>query len=455
VFDATGNVEVRLEAMGTPSNTGTDGVSFTNNGSPIASLCAVEITIIPATMSYRILDCEDIVVKGDYQTRRAMSSFSNYVEIPVEVIMDGTTTWETELINGVKFVVNQTFDNLGDAVVTAKAQGVPKKSGKYTYNFITDGAIKNQCSFVVEFFSTLGTYADPACKCLDIYEERPDVTNGEYFLFDCVDPTGTPVKTFCDIVNGGYTLVWSFSERVAYNTYIPVNSMVVGNAGQYIFSTNAPFNRVTTEDGTINYSNYRLTRDEFRHFPNSTTNPQLKVRICEDPKDMNDEWALNNYGVVSPRSTAQNPIETTFGALARVPAVGKLWGKTWEVSTVGGGGYGGSDEMSGNHPYIAFYNNTTYTTHWDWGFGGSGTLFEVVPNKGATNNKARISMMNNAFGWFGETQPNHHFGKCGGDSASDYDFTIQTCGSGTGSTELRPHNTINGGEGRYLQWFVK
>jgi hypothetical protein len=459
VFDSTGTFEVRLEAMGTPSNSGVDGVSFTNNGSPIGSLCSVEITVGIASLTYRINSCDDIKVFGDYQTRAEVSSFTNYVEIPVEVIMDGTTTWETELINGVKFVANQTFTDLGDAVLVVKAQGVPKKSGKYTYNFTTDGSIKNQCSFVISVTSTLGTFADPACKCLDIYEERPDVTNGEYFLRDCLDASETPVKTYCDIVNGGYTLVWSFSERVAYSTYIPVNSMVVGNSGQYIFSTNIPRNRVTTEDGTINYSDYRLTRDEFRHFPNSTTNPTLKVRIAENPTDMNDAWALNNYGVVSPRTVAQNPIETTFGALARVPATGKIWGKKWEVRTSGGGGYGGLyEDASGqmvSHPYIAFYNNTTYTTHWDFGLAGSSTLFQVVPNKGASNNEARISMMNNAFGWFGETQGNHHFGKCGGASADDYDFTTKTCGSGTGTLDLKPHNTINGGEGRYMQWFVK
>jgi hypothetical protein len=307
--------------------------------------------------------------------------------------------------------------------------------------------MKNECAFVVSFFSTLGTYEDPACKCLDIYAERPDVGNGEYFLQDCIvgDENTVPVKTYCDIVNGGYTLVWSFSEKTARESYPTLNSMVI--VADYRFSNDRPRNRVTTETGTINYSDYRLTRAEFQHFPNSTINPQLKVRITEDPKDMNDEWALNNYGVLSPRTAAENPIESTLGPRL-VPTVGKLWGKNWAQKATGGGAYGGWDEICGNR-LAAFYSNTAYPPHWD--MGGCATLFQVVPNKGGANNEQQMNANNNMFGWFGETQPNHHFGKCGGAAASDFDFTTKTCAG----SSLVPHSTINGGEGRYLQWFVK
>lgn len=456
VFNSPGDYEIKLEPMGTPASIGTNKVSFSNNGEPIETACDFNITVNSTTLTYRITDCEAIKVYGDYQTRTQMDQFVNYAEIPIEVLIEGTTKWETETVNGIKFVVEQILDAPGETILRATAQGSPKKSGKYTFRFMTDGAIRNQCSFEVEFFSTLGTYADPACKCLDIYEERPDVGNGEYFLVDCLDPDGVTIKTYCDIVNGGYTLVWSFSERTAFSTYAPLNRMTIETA--YIFSKDVPRNRVTTENGTINYSDYRLTRKEFQHFPNSVSKPMLKVRICEDPTDMNDPWGLQNYGIVSPRNTSENPIEKTFGAKAHVPSVGKIWGKRWEQRATGGGAYGGLYENTSgqmvNHPYIAFYNNETYTTHWDFGFGGSADLFEVVPDKGASNNKARISMMNNAFGWFGETQPNHHFGKCGGTSASDYDFSTQTCGTGTGTAEMKPHS-FNNGQGRYLQWFVK
>lgn len=451
VFNQPGEYEIKLDGMGVPANIGEDAVSFTNNGAPIQTDCELKITVQSTVLTYRINNCEDIKVFGDYQTRHSMDSYYNYAEIPVEVIVEGTTSWETPTINGIKFVVEQVIGAPGETVLIAKAQGSPKQSGKFTFSFKTDGAIRNECSFEVNFFSTLGTYGDPACKCLDIYEERPDITDGEYFLQDCLDPAATtPIKTFCDIKNGGYTLVWSFSEQTAYDTYSATALGVVMGAG-YRFAMDVPRNRVTTETGTIDYTDYRLTRKEFQHFPNSTARPTLKVRICEDPTDMSDEWGLNNYGIISPRSTTENPVENGAISAMRVPCTGKVFGKRWEQKAVGGSPAGGGwDEVSGNH-HIVLYSDGSYPTHWDWGYLGGDKLFEVVPNKGAANNKARMHDFNNTFGWFGEDGPNHHFGKCGGASASDYDFSTLRC---TGTT-MRPHNTINGGEGRYLQWFVK
>ncbi|MDU1904366.1 MAG: hypothetical protein E6772_06225 [Dysgonomonas sp.] len=450
VFNSPGEYEVKLDGMGTPANIGDNLLNFTNNGEQIQSDCNYKITVQSSVLTYRIIDCDNIKVMGDYRTRQETNAFNNFIEIPVEIVIDGTTTWETEKINGVKFVAKQAFTAPGETVLVAKAEGVPAKSGKYTYRIITDGAIRNQCSFEIEVTSTLGTYNDPACKCLDIYEERPDITNGEYFLVDCEDADATiPVKTFCDIANGGYTLVWSFTEQTAYDTYsTAANGLVMG--ASWRFAMNVPRNRVTDESTAIDYTDYRLTQNEFKHFPNSISKPTLKVRICENPTDMNDEWGLNNYGIISPRSVTENPIENATLSQMRVPSVGKVFGKRWEQKATGGGDYGGWDEVGGNHR-IALYSNASYPTHWDWGYTGSATLFEVYPNKGAANNKAQMHDFNNTFGWFGENGPNHHFGKCGGESASDYDFSTLRCSG----TSLRPHNTINNGEGRYLQWFVK
>lgn len=448
VFNAPGEYEIRLDPMGTPAESGTDKVTFTNNGVPIEPICNFNITVGVATLTYRINNCEDIKVFGEYQTRHEMSAFSNYAEIPVEVLIEGETTWETEMINGIKFVVNQTFDAPGETVLVARAQGSPKKSGKYTYSFKTDGAITNSCSFVVSFFSTLGEFGDPACKCLDIYEERPDISNGEYFLQDCLDPAAEePVKTFCDITGGGYTLVWSFSEKTAFNLYTPTGRMEMEDEWRFFYD-NAR-GRVTTEDGIINYLDYRLKRSEFQHFPNSTAKPTLKVRICDNPTDMNDEWGLNNYAILTPRSTSENPVERDIISNNRnAPTVGKLWGRNWGVKATTRG-WDEYDATTGT----GLYSNARYPTHWNF-TGQSTTNFEVIPKRpGATDNIMRFSYANNMFGWFGETQPNHHFGKCGV-NGDDYSFTPKTCGSSATTTSLRPHS-FNNGEGRYLQWFVK
>jgi hypothetical protein len=461
-FENTGNFEVKLTPMGTPAQNGTNTIVFNCNNQEIASDCEVKITVSTLAMAYNIDYCDSIKVFGLYQTRHNMVATENYVEIPIDVIQDGQTSFETPQNNGIKFSVNYNITAVGPQILTLVASGVPKQEGTFTYTFTTDGAIKNTCSFKVSFFSTLGEFSDPACKCMDIYDERPSVANGEYWLVDCITTEDSaPVKTLCDIENGGWTLLWSFSEKTDYSTYVQNttaggtgnnNSMVI--AGSYWgVNYDRPTNRVTTEGGTINYANFRLSRDEWLHFPNSAAKLQLKVRITENPKKMDDKWALNNYGIISPRNQADNPILSTYDGRGHVPATGKLFGKRWEVITTSNGNYGGWDEVSGNR-YITLYNNDTYCTHWNWSNLGSNTQFQVVPNLTnsdiANDNSIAMSNMNNIFGWFGETQPNHHFGKCGGVSGDDYKFTTKTClGSG-----MVPHS-LNSGEGRYLQWFVK
>ncbi|GHT32094.1 hypothetical protein FACS189434_03080 [Bacteroidia bacterium] len=444
-FQTPGNYELKLDAMGTPTNSGTDQLTITCNGVVIAASCAPKVTVGTLTMSYRT-DELNIQVFGNYQTRQFMSSTVNYVKVPIDVIVDGTTTVETNMVNGIKFTATKTLTQLGADTLIFKAQGSPKQSGKYRYTFTTDGGIKTTISFDVTFTSSLGTFDDPACKCLDIYEERPDVGNGEYWLYDCVATTGRTVKTYCDIENGGWTLVWSYSEKTARSTYTPTNDMQMTPATYSLFK-DLQRNPATTSAATINYNDYRLNRAEWQHFPNSTSKPQIKVRIATNPTDMDDQWALNNYAIISPRNTGENPIETDFNDWrARVPVEGKLFGRTWAVKASGGGNNGGV--WNGvNHGDMGMYNSNGYMTHWNFANVSVQGLFQVVPNLGGGNNEVQVSNINNAFGWWGENEVNHHFGKC---TTDDYSFSTKTCGHGS----LVPHS-FNSGEGRYIQWFVK
>ena len=466
VFEELGTFEIRLNGMGTPvANTPNPGnynlITFTCNGSALGENCTdVKVKVDAQTMGYRV-ECDSIKVFGSYQTRNFMTN-DNYVEIPIDVVQTGPTNIQTEMVNGIKFSVSTTLTAFGEQKIVMKAEGSPKQEGTFTYSFSTDGSIRNSCSFKVSVFSTLGTFGDPACNCLAIYDERPNVDDGEYWLQDCKAMGDVvSIRTYCDIKGGGWTLVWSYSESTARSTYTPTGTMTMTPATYSIFNSQ-PFNRITTQpagadgptDYLINYYNFRLNKNDWQHLA-AGDKSLMKVRICENPTDMNDEWGINNYGIISPRNIADNPLQSEFAARRNVPAEGKLFGKQWKVLATGGGYYGGWDEISGNHPYIAIYNNATYTTHWDWGFGGSTTLFQVVPNKGGANNEMRISEMNNMFGWYGEDQPNHHFGKCGTSttvaSGDEFSFTTKRCTN----TLLWPHTTFNGGQGRICQWFVR
>jgi hypothetical protein len=446
IFETTGSFEIRLNGAGTPLQDGIDTLIFSRDNASIETQCHITVNVDEPTMGYRA-DCNKIQVFGTYQTQE-FETAENYVKIPINVIITGRTTFETDHVNGIKFTVDQNLTKLDQDTLILKAQGIPKKSGKYRFSFTTDGSIKNTCDFEITFFSFLGSFNDPACKCLDIYEERPDAKNGEYWLMNCEAKTDKkPVKTYCDLENGGWTLVWSFSEKTARSIYKPANSIEVSGSAYSVFN-DVSLNKATDENDTINYANYRLSRDEWQNFPNSTSRPQLKARITENPTDMNDEWALNNYGIVSPRNTYENPIESSFAGRG-ILSQGKIFGKKWEVKIVNGV-FQGSDEMSGNHANMDMYNNATYCTHWNFGRLGSNAPFQVIPNQGGNDNTISIININNAFGWFGETEVNHHFGKCGGLTANDFDFTTKTCSA----TNLYPHS-FNNGEGRYLQWFVR
>ena len=464
VFEETGVYELRLNGIGTPGIARTDDITFTNSGVQMGTLCNVTIGVEVPTMGYRTY-CDDIQVMGSYQTKHFMDG-DNFVKVPIEVFQTGVTTVHTNFQNGLKFSAIQSLNSYGLDTLILKAEGSPKQEGAFTFTFTTDGSVKTTCSFTVNCFSTLGTFSNPACNCLDIYEERPFLSNGEYWLQDCRDDNFPASRTYCDIAGGGWTLMWSYSEKTARDVYIQssesggtgnINSMVVSGAYWSIFN-DRPTNRITTSatndgptDYRINYKNFRLNRNEWLHLQASGDRSQMKVRITEDPTDMNDEWALNNYGIISPRSKNENPIETNFSDYRiRVPAEGKIFGKQWRVMAAGGGGAGGWDEVTGDRGAMELYSSTGYCTHWNFSNAGSSTQFEVVPDYGRTNNTIAFSQIDNSFGWFGETQANHHFGKCDGTAGDNYSFTTKSCAG----TSLIPHS-FNNGEGRYLQWFVR
>jgi len=450
IFDETGEQTIKLNGFGTPANVGANTLTFLCNNSPFAITCNNQINVLASVLTYSC-DCDELVIEGEYKTRKIMDA-TNYLELPVNVSVGGLAKFSTTSANGIYFSVEQDVYSGTEDVLTLQAHGTPVKAGTYSYTFKTNGSIKTTCEFEISFTSTLGTFADPACRCLDIYEENPMADNGEYWLSDC-EAIGSPVKTYCDMRNGGWTLVWSFSEKTARNKYTPqgTNMTVQGNYNS-VFVDN-PRNRPITEDAAIDYTDYRLSRAEWQHFPNSVSKPQLKVRITDNPTDMDDEWALNNYGIISPRAASENPIETNFSDYkSYVPAEGKIFGKKFKVLTSGGGDSGGWDEVSGNRCQMTLYSSNSYCTHWNFGNCGSTALFDVTPNRNAgtgNSNQIRMSNINNAFGWFGEEDANHHFGKCGQNS-DDYSFDTRHCPT----ANLYPHS-FNNGEGRYLQWFVK
>ncbi|THV60474.1 MULTISPECIES: fibrinogen-like YCDxxxxGGGW domain-containing protein [Chryseobacterium] len=438
VFPNAGTFTISLSGSGAPSaGPQTDTISFEYDGTIDTSCTSVTVAVSGSQISYGIT-CGSAVVNGTYNAQTVLDYNTNTVTIPLSnVDTGGQVTIISSSNNGVNFTDTETITT-GSTSITLHGSGTPTSAGVFTYTFTTNGANSQTCTFSVTFDTTKGTFADPADRCLDIYNLGKR-TDGEYWI-----KTGsadvTPIKTYCDMTHGGYTLLWSYSEKTAYTgggLYGTANSMYIGaNSGAVALSANSPQNVVTTAAGVMNYTNYRIPLTAMQNSKSATLG-DYRVQITNNPTNMNDSWGNGNFFNAKPTtgydyianvaSTCEHPI---------VPTTGKIFGYVYDART-NNATYNNVATAGRVCPYI----NSGYTSHWDAGGRIAGTI--TAPDGTSIN----ASSFNNLFGFFGEVEGNHLFGKC---TTDDNSFATQTCSY----TSLRPHS-FNSGEGRYLQWFVK
>ena len=487
IFLEPGTYNLNLVGMGVPTEKQIDQLVFFVNGVEIAKLCDnVTVDVAELTMGYRI-DCFDIEVIGNYRVNRDFLDEDNYVIIPVEVLALGKTEIRTDRQNGIRFSGSKEFTTLGLDTIVLFVDGTAQQEGDFRYYFTTDGDVKTTCQFIVNFVSLLGTYEEPACNCAQIARERPFAPNGEYWVRDCsfIDPTAsddaddvpdnTPrYRTYCDIAGGGWRLVWSYSENTAREIYTENsnrNSMII--SGEFYRPyVNRPINVISNvlSDGSdsedphfhrISYRNFRLPLAMWRvGVAENGRQEQIKIRIATDSTNMRDTWAANNFVVMTPISTAFNPIYSSWESRTgnRVPSTGRIYGVRFEVRQTGGGSGGGWAEIGGNRRIRVVNSTSSSGFHFNFDRGGSTTFFQVRPdlNGGGTENRLRMADMANMFGVHTSSTgassqpPNHHFGKCGTATGHDFSFSIVRCTAAS----MVPHS-FNNGEGRYMQWWVR
>jgi len=451
VFPNTGTFSITLDGSGAPVvGPQTDTISFMYEGITDTTCTSKTISVLGSQVSYTI-NCGSAVVNGTYMQVESLDA-NNYVTIPLSgVTTGGTVTIATGTNNGVNFSTTETITTSGNSI-TLKGQGIPTNAGTYTYTFVTNGATPVTCSFSVKFNTTLGTFANPADRCYQILQADASKADGEYWIKTSSSDT-TPVKTLCDMTNGGYTLLWSFSEKTAYVSPADLygnnaNNMEISSGDAARFTQNRPRNVVTANGSNITgsniglYKDYRLSLATMQNV--RAVNPgDYRVRITVNPTDMNDTWGVNNFFRIKPTSGYDYIISNSSTCdESNVPTSGKLFGRSYDATsnTVVYNGVNTSGDIC---PYIG----TGYGNHFDAGqrFANNPTNYTVIPG-GQTFN---AYYFNDLFGFFGETEINHHFGKCDAGS-DDFAFTTTNCSS----NQLVPHS-FNSGEGRVLQWFVK
>lgn len=461
IFHESGTYTITLVGQGTPRTAGTNNMTIRFNGTLINPSCTLPPVVVNPAGTIVVVDCTP-TINGDYLRNTSVNAL-NFVSIPVtSVPSSGVSVVTTDIVNGIYFSSGSVAFDGSTTSLQLFAQGTPLNVGTYTYTFIPPGGI-TPCFFDITVGTTVGTFANPARNCLAILNEDPSKPNGEYWVQSAAG-SGSAVKTFCDMANGGYTLIWSYSERTSYVTYAPAG---IQNTNTQL-TANLPYNVVDTELGTINYYNYRLSRATMQNVINSSLGiGEYKVRIAYNPTDMDDAWGNANYLIALPKDKTYDYVNSGNASWVypgtSIPFQGQIFGLPVN-GNVNPATYNGVAVPG--YSMAPYYGGTTYGAHWDTG--------GRVPSTNITTNFPTFegtiisrtfnpNSFNNLFGFFGELDGNHLWGKCVNSAetpvaGNDYDFTIPTCygnvGLNSGYNHLVPHS-FNGGEGRVLQWFVK
>lgn len=447
-FTSTGNQTLVLEGQGTPSTgPAINTLTLVFNGSPAAMPCTLPGITVNGSSTAFTVNCSGVTVAGIYYNGIATDN-TQYIDVPVtSVTTPGNAVVETNTVNGIKFSSGTVNITPSTTSIRLYAQGTPTTTGTFAYSFTAPGSAA--CSGInVTVKSSLGTFGNPADRCLKILQEDSTSPDGEYFIKGV---NGTAVKTYCDMTNGGYTMIQSFSEKTVIS-----GDTDVRNNQNLNWNGNKNYAAATGASGVVVYENFLLPLSVRQSVRSNTTGNFYRARVVHDVanvKNNNDTWANNNYAVFDfSNADTYDFIGNGGWAIYSVKFTSKLFGKDFTNTATGTG--------------TPTFNGTTfnYVTTWNVagarvislnagdaaGIGQPNVPFSYISYDGATVVNQNIRDLNDHFHLYpAETQINHHIGKCGNATASDIAGVANCAGN------ARVPHSFNNGEGRYIQWFVK
>lgn len=281
-------------------------------------------------------------------------------------------------------------------------------------------------------------------SCKEI-KARYKGANKAYFL----TVNGRKFKTFCDMDDGGLTLVWSYSEETDLSTYEPVGEMCQRDLQTY---KDAAQSFDDSQAGAIVYDNFRLPLDIMR----SLISEEFKIAVTTDPKDPNNDLSKENYIIFKGSehikllfskkavtfNTGGSDREISF-KLCTLPANGKLLGNEFHIN--------GNFEGTNMGDFKKWFKNDTIAT-----MKGKPLKIFLIQNEDEclhlTINEARdkrllggleVGQEEAFFGGFYGSCKTNLFGKC----KSSVENAQADCGQMGG---LIPHSKL-----RYIQWWIK
>lgn len=468
-FTNAGPQLVVLKGEGTPISASQAGgdpvmVAFNNTNATMPPTCVLpRPTVAPASTVLRI-DCGKIVVSGTYKPSVVMDGTTNFATVPFEFdtnSLAGSVTITTSTANGVTFSGTQTVNGNGNFIL--RASGTPSAgSGTYTYRFTIPGTAQ-QCSFDVEYKITMGTETDPAKSCFAILQADANAKDGVYW----VKNGAGAIRTFCDMTNGGYTLIQSYSEYALFNVSDAQFNSINNNQP---FFNDKPQGTATAANrsATMPYDYFRLPTAAMTAIAanGSAGKNVYRWRVVQDASLLetnDDEWAKKNNLVIDFTAANSDPLKGGFCAgVPNTRITGKLLGYDFSITP----GTGNGTWTYGISPQTTWTSPTNGNGFWICGggvmvlsFQGSGAVpnqpftYEVRKTDNTyTTVNSNVNDLNDITGPYGaEQQLNHMIGKCGNSTADDY-AGVATCVS---TRAARKAHSFNSGQGRYIQWFVK
>lgn len=445
IFTETGTFDIVLAGQGTPVNGPVDNTPvLIFNGVNVNPACTLPLIHVNGATTSFTVNCSGSTINGIYRQGIALDA-TNYIDIPVSgVITPGNAVVETAVINGIKFSSGTVSIDNSTTSIRLYGQGTPASiSASTLYTFTVPGS--SSCSFSINVITSVGTFANPADRCYQILQANSAATDGEYFIKGL---GGTPVKTYCDMTNGGYTLIQSYSEKAAFTDD---TAFLVNNSQNLNVNDNRNYSSATGVSGTIVYKNYLLPLAVRQNIRSNISKNQYRVRIVNNVANVSnntDSWANNNFAVIDfniPTSGAYDMIGGMFTDFPYVKVSGKIFGKNYSMDGTGSGNYVSFDGQVWN--YARMYN-AQYAKVISHQSTPPNYPFSYTSSNGTVIN-TNLTALDDIWGLYSDSTFNHHIGKCGNTASDDYAGVVECNGTG------RVPHSFNSGEGRYIQWFVK
>lgn len=472
----TGQQDLIIPASGKPINTGANTITLKNNSTG-ENLCKFNTTVLSGSGNIPVTAFSSVTVQGTYIETIDMSASQSVSATGIKYTdpVGGSYGIGIRYVSGGVGNPGLTFQNqtgtlAGPQTLNMTFPATPgtiaAKSGVYTYELFdiySDLSLTPQFTITVQ--AKLGAFDNPASRCTEILTQYPSSLDGYYWIKDNAT-TPKKYKTYCDMTNGGWTLIKSVSEKTiimkertqdeALNSQVARSPIITetGVFNEYQFSLDAA--TVSAVAGGSTWPKYvRIAIKEQGHTTATGATREQVENSTIAP--INDPWVSNNYWNITMLSPLNASVQNINGSTQRNyhTSEGKLFGFPFGKASTANNIYAFNGvNFAANPP--GFWNQTNFLTGL---YSQLGYVASNIPANNLTYTSSNGSSVifnkyyiNDIFGIYmnSEQQLNHHIGTCT-NSTDDYGGE-SFCDAGWAN--WRPHK-FNNGEGRILQYWMK